>query len=260
MQQQILRSLFLTVVAAALALAPNAHAQSNGRAANRPSSTGIPSAAPRGAATGHVTPLFTDNIAGAVKARKIITGFPQDQGYGNCFPFGCAYDGEYQQVYTSSLFSKAINIVGLQFANTQVNDSAITTNGGTFTISLSTTAADWNSLAPDFNSNLGSNNTQVFSGSLYQPWAFGYSLNIPFSTPFQYDPSAGNLLVDVRVSGSSDANGIIYFDSNGYNDGGYNGNTIFGRVYCYNGTNCVPGNIVADPGYGLATAFIVRPK
>ncbi|MBA3916464.1 MAG: hypothetical protein H0X25_21990 [Acidobacteriales bacterium] len=150
--------------------------------------------------------------------------------------------------------------MGLQFANTQVDEGATTTNSGTFTISLSTTSADWNSLAPDFSSNIGPNNTQVFSGSLFQPWAFGYSLNIPFSTPFHYDPAAGNLLVDVRVSGSSDANGIIYFDSNGYNNGGYNGDTIFGRVYCDFGSNCVSGNIIADYGYGLATAFIVRPQ
>jgi hypothetical protein len=258
-KQQILRWLPSAMVAVALALAipPSAHAQQKYPVGIRPSSGGVPSVA--GGAVTHNTPPFADSLTAGVKARKIITGVPRDQGFGNCFPFGCAYEGEYQQVYTSSLFKKKITIVGLQFANTQVDDGATTMNSGNFTVSLSTTSVDWDTITVDFNSNIGPDNTQVFNGSLDQPWAFGFALNVPFSKPFTYDPSAGNLLIDVQTSGTSDSNGFIYFDSNGYNNGGYNGDTIFGRVYCSFGSNCVAGNIVANFGYGLATAFVVRP-
>src|SRR5690242_7417770 len=104
MKQQILRSLPLTLTAIALivASAASAQAQKNDRVLNRPSSAGVPSAQSQSHTITHSTPPLADSISDGVKARKIITGFPQDQGFGNCFPFGCAYDGEYQQVYTHS--------------------------------------------------------------------------------------------------------------------------------------------------------------
>jgi hypothetical protein len=49
------------------------------------------------------------------------------------------------------------------------------------------------------------------------------------------------------VSGATDAGGPIYFDTNGYNNGGFNGNTFLGRVYTTNNVNA---------GYGLVTGFV----
>ena len=44
-------------------------------------------------------------LAGARSARADVTvGLPADPG-GNCFPFGCAYLGEYQQVYSHTQFT-----------------------------------------------------------------------------------------------------------------------------------------------------------
>jgi hypothetical protein len=145
-----------------------------------------------------------------------IVGLPPDPDTGNCFPFGCAYSGTYQQVYTSTAFSGAITITGLEFFNTQLNTGATAMNAGTWTIDLSTTSANWNTLSSTFASNIGTGDTTVFSGNLSQPWAFGDTLTINFSTPFTYNPAAGNLLMDVNVSGATDSGGIIYFDSNGY--------------------------------------------
>ena len=183
-------------------------------------------------------------------AGPVIVGTPADAGTANCFPFGCKYDtytnGTYQQVYTQSLFTGPITITGLEFYNTQNNGGATAMNTGTFTISLSTTAADWNTLSTVAASNIGSNNTQVFSGSLAQAWAFGETLSIAFSTPFTYTPGANaNLLLNVVATGIGDAAGDISFDTNGYNGGALNGNTIFGRNY---------GGTV-DRGYGLVTGF-----
>lgn len=179
-----------------------------------------------------------------------IIGLPPDPGAGNCYPFGCAYNGEYQQVYTASAFTGPITIKDLEFFNTQENKGATTMNSGSWTIALSTTTADWDTLSSTYSANIGANNTTVFSGTLFQPWAFGNTLHIDLTTPFTYNPGGGNLLMDVIVSGASDVpGGQIYFDTNGDNGGELNGNTIMGRVYDGGGGPTV------NNGYGLVTGF-----
>jgi hypothetical protein len=186
-------------------------------------------------------------LASAIPAAaNVIVGLPADSETGNCFPFGCAYSGEYQQVYMSSQFSEPITITNLEFFNTSSNDGATSMNSGNWAISLSTTGADWNTLSSSFTSNIGSDNTLVFSGNLSQPWAFGNTLAINLSTPFTYNPLIGNLLMDVVAAGTSTPGGSIYFDTNGYNNGDFNGNTIMGRVYNTGAVNT---------GYGLVTEF-----
>ncbi|HMC58074.1 MAG TPA: PEP-CTERM sorting domain-containing protein [Candidatus Solibacter sp.] len=183
-------------------------------------------------------------------AGTIVVGTPADNAAGNCFPFGCSYGGDYQQVYTNSLFSGPISVTGLEFFNTQVNVNATAMNTGTFTISLSTTPADWNTLSATQADNIGGDNTQVFSGSLAQPWAFGDTLSIAFSTSFAYTPGPGaNLLVNIVANGTGSAGGLIFFDTNG----GNNRNTIFGRTFNFFGQ--VNGGVGVDSGYGLVTGF-----
>ena len=181
----------------------------------------------------------------------VTVGLPPDSGTGNCFPFGCAYSGEYQQVYSQTQFAGPINILDLEFFNTIVDFGATQMNAGTWTIYLSTTSADWNTLSNVNANNIGANNTLVFKGDLNQPWAFGDTLHINLSTPFYYDPSQGNLLMDVVVSGLTTPGGAIYFDTNGYDFGNFDGNTFLGRVYC---NGCFPSGLV-NSGYGLVTGF-----
>lgn len=184
-------------------------------------------------------------------AAGVIVGLPADSGVGNAFPFGGSYDGEYQQVYHRSLFFPGpITITDLEFYNTQVNWST-EINSGTWTISLSTTLADCNTLSTTFGDNLGSDNTLVFTGDLGQPWAFGDTLQILLSTPFTYDPLYGNLLMDVGVSGTFTALNV-FFDTNGSNGGQLNGNEYLGRVFMQSGVPPVP---TVNSGYGLVTGF-----
>jgi hypothetical protein len=193
--------------------------------------------------------VFAVAICGmwAVPAKADTTvGLPADADAGNCFPFSCAYIGQYQQVYTRSQFSGSLTITQLDFFNTSDDSFATAMNSGNWTISLSTTAADWNTLSSTYASNLGADNTQVFSGDLSQPWAFGDTLAITLSTPFTYNPSKGNLLMTADATGTSDADGDIFFDTNGINGG----NTIMGRVS--EGT--------VDSGYGLVTDFVSTPE
>ena len=116
---------------------------------------------------------------------------------------------------------------------------------GTWTIALSTTSADWNTLSTNYAANIGANNTTVFSGDLSQPWAFGNTLTINLSIPFSYVPANGNLLMDVSVSGVTTPGGFVYFDTTGYDGGRRDGSTIIGHV---------DSDGVAS-GYGLVTGF-----
>jgi hypothetical protein len=162
-------------------------------------------------------------------AANVILGLPVDSGTGNCLPFGCGFSHpEYEQVYTHGAFPGAMTITGLMFFNTQINSHEPFLQNGTWTISLSTTSADWNTLSGTFSANRGADNTQVFSGDIGQPWAFGDTLTINFSTPFTYNPANGNLLMDVLMTNLTV--GDTFFDTNGYNGGLLNGDTIMGRV------------------------------
>src|ERR1035438_559223 len=63
-------------------------------------------------------------------AAGIVVGLPPDPETGNCFPFGCSYNGEYQQVYNSGQFSGPITITNLEFYNTQNDTNATGMNSG----------------------------------------------------------------------------------------------------------------------------------
>ncbi len=175
-----------------------------------------------------------------LQAGAIIIGLPADSGTGNSHPFGGVYwASEYQQVYTSSAFNETITIVGLEFFNTMYDNGATYTDDRTYTISLSTTSADWNTLSGTYANNIGSNNTTVFTGSISQSWSFGDTLSIVLDNSFTYNPSAGNLLMDVLVAGST-SDSTIYFDV-------HTGDQIMSRIY---------GNGTVDEDYGLVTNFV----
>jgi hypothetical protein len=192
------------------------------------------------------------SMAIPAQAGVFLVGDPPDAGNGNSFPFGTSsYVGEYQQVYTNTLFSSPVTVTGLDFFNTQSNTGATSLDSGNWTISLSETSANWNTLSTTYSANIGADNTQVFSGNLGQSWAFGDTLTINFATPFTYDPAGGNLLLNVNVSGVTGSQ-TIFFDTNGFNNGGFNGNTIIGRVYNSAGS----GAATVNSGYGLETGFV----
>lgn len=169
-----------------------------------------------------------------------VVGLPELTNTGNCYPFGCSYSGEYQQVYDAAAFSAPITIYGLEFYNTSYSAGATSLNSGNWSIALSTTAASPSTLDATFANNIGGDNTAVFNGNLAQSWAFGNTLVINFQTPFAYNPNSGNLLMDVNVNGASQTGAGVYFNASN--------SQLLGRNY---------GS--TEYSYGLVTGFITTP-
>jgi len=178
------------------------------------------------------------SVAG--RADVLVGGNPNG---GNYYPFGAnnVYGPAttYQQVYAASNFSAPLTITGLQFFDTLHPGGDF--NGGTFTISLSTTSAQVDALdTTNFANNIGLND-QAFATVTLTGTA--PSILTISGTPFFYDPSQGNLLVNMLVTGNSLFGGVG-FDA--YN-GGANG--IFSRAHDF-------GSEFA--GWGLETNFVTE--
>jgi hypothetical protein len=117
------------------------------------------------------------------------------------YPFGTFNDvpylGEYQQVYASGAFTGPVLISQIAFA--YFNSRSLTVNY-TLSIGLGTTATQ----TPDSpGTSFGGGITSVFSGSLsptFTATTHDFDFLINFTMPFFYDPSQGNLLLDVMVS------------------------------------------------------------
>ena len=157
--------------------------------------------------------LAAPNLAQA----DVTVGNPPASG-GNCIPFGCNFFDDisidYQQVYSSTNFSGPITITDLEFFNTVDHTGGGTdAQAGSYLISLSTTQAAVGGLdSTDLSNNLGPDNTTVYLGDV--PTLSGGVLRFVLTTPFTYDPSKGNLLLDIGID-YGDTGDLIYFDENG---------------------------------------------
>jgi len=116
----------------------------------------------------------------------------------------------YQQVYSASQFPSLtvpLKITGISFRpDGSVSDPSLTLIFDSVRIDLSTTSTTPGTMSTTFADNVGANDKTVFdsfvlmhapvTGAAGGPKDFTVSLSI---TPFIYDPTAGNLLMDVRA-------------------------------------------------------------
>jgi hypothetical protein len=156
----------------------------------------------------------------------------------NSFPFTNFAGTRYQQVYAASNFlSGPITINGLTFYDSRYPNSMLSSK--TFTFHLSTTQTAVGALSSNMGLNVGSDDAlfAVFAGGGAVTGSFTVS-----GTPFTYTPSAGNLLMDIFVSGGSGAvsGGSGFIDAM-YEDSG----TIFSRMM----------DSGSSYAYGLVTGF-----
>jgi hypothetical protein len=121
-------------------------------------------------------------------------------------------------------------------------------------IYASTTSRSVAGLSTTFAENLGTNNTLVFDGTVNLTTGnlpgpgntrqFDYVF--PFTTPFLYDPAAGNLVLDLQIEASGSA---VTFDT-------VSGNPAIGRVFSFGSSTATTGDIRASH----VTQFTFEPS
>lgn len=181
---------------------------------------------------------------GEAKAGYIVIGSPGDAS--NLLPFGANGLTAYQQVYNANQFTSGIIAInGIAFFNTISPGGNITP--ATYSVYLSTTSVPVSSLAPGAaSSNLGSDNTLFFSGTLGDPVTNGgFTIN---GTPFTYNPADGNLLIDIVVTNPT-GSGSVPLDANAFGNFG----TVSSR------SDDLDPSGVASIGWGLVTGFDFTP-
>jgi hypothetical protein len=129
----------------------------------------------------------------------------QAGGTANSAPFN--NQSRYQQIFAANQFSALTGpavITQITFRPT-ANQTAFSRNIPNIQFNLSTTSQTVAGLSSTFASNVGANDTVVRSGSVTfssasapgNPKAFDIVVNL--TTPFFYNPAAGNLLLDIRT-------------------------------------------------------------
>jgi phosphatidylinositol-3-phosphatase len=211
-----------------------------------------------------VSDIFTKSIfSGALVVPNKWSTAQADTG--NMFPIFSDKPVRYQQVFDASQFSRlkpgggAINGIafrghgpGIPFVGTVAQ----------LQVNLSTTGKSADGLSSTFANNVGPDDTQVFSGSLeanvtYAGGPTSFEVVINFSTPFQYDPAKGNLLVDIR-----NMQGATQVPPNDQElDGTIARGDSVSRVYNYGDANASAagqaGGAREKDSYGLITRFLV---
>lgn len=155
---------------------------------------------------------------------------------------------DYQQVYGSTSFSGTQTITGITFYFSSSGGGSSNVLTGTYDIYLSTTTASVDGLSTDAATNRGTDYTLVdtFSEGVDSNPSFTISLNSLFS----YDPTGGNLLLEVIASNQPSiqngfGNGYLEADDNGF---------VTSRAYVLgSGTTLHPDSI------GLVTTFDTSP-
>jgi phosphatidylinositol-3-phosphatase len=152
-----------------------------------------------------VSDIFTTSIFGGPLV--VPNEWTTVQGdTGNLFPLFSSQPIRYQQVFDASQFSRLTPGGGL------INRIAFRGHGpgipftgavAQLQVNLSTTQKSPDGLSSTFADNVGTDDTQVFSGPFQTAVTFtggptNFEVVINFTTPFYYDPGKGNLLLDVR--------------------------------------------------------------
>jgi hypothetical protein len=203
-------------------------------------------------------------MSGAAQA-GIVVGGPGDAGVGDCVPFGCSDASIYQQIYSSTLFSQPLTISGLTFFVRNFDNVDPLTGGaivpGTiypanYTITMSVAPIAVNGLDPIVENNLDPLTSQIFFiGFLSDPVIDHFTITTTPANYFRYDPSQGNLLIDIRTDGS-DPTLTAFFDVNSGAGG------MFSSAFDSNPhpAGCPDGSAGITTGcvsldYGLVTGF-----
>ncbi len=204
--------------------------------------------------------------AAPVLAADIVTVTPPSPPSGQAqtpapFTYRGTTGSRVQQVYASSFFTGPQTLTSLAFRSTPGFRNGA--DYGNVVVSLSTTSFGDETgtlLSSTFADNIGANVTTVYSGALSFAAAMtdGFDYVINFSQGFVYDPSAGNLLLDVLIPAGTSVGGPGFFlasydAANQVNDGIYSVSSIFDGS-ATTGTTGTAGTITQFTGTALAGA------
>jgi IstB-like ATP binding protein len=161
----------------------------------------------------------------------------------NCIPFACSASfglNIYQQVYSSSAFSGLDAFNQISFFLSQAGNL----DSGTYQISFSYTSKPVNGLSSASpGDNIGADETLF--GTFGLNGSAAPSTLVFSGNTFTYDPTMGNLLMTIVMTGVSDNNGIAYYEAD---------STGLVTSRAYFGTNQAAGSA------GLVTGFNVVPE
>lgn len=159
--------------------------------------------------------------------------------YGSDCTFACV--SHYQQAYDDKVFgSTPVTISAISFFAGSYTSAW--TAGNLWQVSLSTTSNGVNTLISTFSANIGADN-KIFSTTSFSGTPTAGSA-ITFNGSFTYDPTKGDLLVDIVALGATGGPGLQYTSSS---------NGVFSRVYAFDKSNSGSANA----NYGNVTSFDV---
>jgi hypothetical protein len=194
--------------------------------------------------------LATAVLLAAAPAHAQDVSFGGPVGGSNAFPFNDYHffpANRYQQLYTGSQFAQPVLIDAIRFTNTASVAGGFPGSiaAGTYLVRFAVTDRPENGLGTDFDANVGGYTATFFSGTLA-----GGLLRIA-GNPYLFDPSRGNLLMDVTVL-SQDPYAFLSLDfSRSSTDG-------TSRVFNTFPLPFTP-SIVRVDDFGLNTTFETRP-
>lgn len=186
----------------------------------------------------------------------------------NAFPFVESQSEHYQQIYDASQFGLlgtnggGIDRISFRYHG-NYNTASIIYNSMVVTLSTTTNAVD--NLGTNFASNVGPDSVVVFSGKYtlpptpyptdHQLHAWPFPMTIPFSAPFNYNPTNGNLLLDIQWPYADTYNG----SGPPWPDAVYGSEDSLSRVWAENiYVTYIPTNGAVDT-IGLVTLFGISP-
>lgn len=173
-----------------------------------------------------------------------------DLGSASGWPFDYAGNMRILYVYDSTHFTgqNVTSPVMITRIRVRANGATATWVGDTInnlSVDLSTSPLDFNSISTTYDSNHGPDRTQVFTGSVTIPGgsattglAGPYVVDVVLSTPFLYDPNAGDLTVDWTCSGPSNAANTPTLDNSNTT-----GQALAKRVYGLSYTGAATGSL-----------------
>jgi hypothetical protein len=165
------------------------------------------------------------------------------------------YNGShYQQLYGQNYFPTGTTaITAIAFRPDLLQGQAFSTTISDITIKLSTTSVTPDTMSSTFADNFGTNTVTVVNGSLAlssantgNPRDFDVVINL--ATPYLYDPSQGNLLLDI-VNNTNATTSIMDFGFAAFNS------NVMSRAYSFDAGDTTAASV--DPDRGLVTQFTV---